>query len=103
MDRIRWGPFFWIPRVILKAYDPCHNNLKLAEMAAKRQQTGSYNKPLRTQAIQQIRRLLVVEGYTYDEIMQQLGLSKQLFYRYLLAVFHTIDNCLLKKYLLMKC
>jgi AraC-like DNA-binding protein len=45
------------------------------------------NKPKRTQAIQEIRRLLIVEGYTYDEVMQQLNLAPRTFYRYLSAVF----------------
>lgn len=56
-------------------------------MAVKKQERGSYNKPLRTQAMQEIRRLLVVEAYTYDEIMQQVGLSERTFYRYLSAIF----------------
>jgi AraC-like DNA-binding protein len=49
--------------------------------------SSPYNKPKRMQAMQEIRRLLVVEGYTYDEIMQQLNLAPRTFYRYLSAVF----------------
>jgi DNA-binding CsgD family transcriptional regulator len=62
----------------------------VAKMAVVKR--GLYNKPLRTQAMQEIRRLLVIEGYTYDEILQQLGLSKQTFYRYLSAIFSLTDT-----------
>jgi len=53
---------------------------------------GLYNKPLRTQAMQEIRRLLVIEGYAYDEIMQQLELSKRTFCRYLSTIFSMTDT-----------
>jgi AraC-like DNA-binding protein len=47
---------------------------------------GPYKLPERMRTIQEIRRLLI-EGYTYNDIMQQLHLSPRTFYRYLSAVF----------------
>lgn len=45
--------------------------------------------------MQKIRRLLVVEGYTCDEIMQLLGLSYRTFYRYNLSAVFSHDRQLL--------
>lgn len=53
-------------------------------MAAKR---GSYNKPLREEAKRQIRPLIVEEGLTYRETMQQLRLPERTFQRYISEIF----------------
>lgn len=47
---------------------------------------GPYKLPERMRTMQDIRSLLI-EGYTYNQIMQQLGLSERTFHRYLNAVF----------------
>jgi AraC-like DNA-binding protein len=54
-------------------------------LTAKRR--GFYDKPNRAQAIQEILRLLVDKGLTYDPIMQQLHIAPRTFYRYLSMVF----------------
>lgn len=52
-------------------------------MAVKR---GFYNKPLRRQAILEIRRK-IVEGESYEEIMRDLHLPERTFFSYLKHVF----------------
>jgi AraC-like DNA-binding protein len=49
-------------------------------------QRGPYKQPERMRTMQDIR-ILLIEDYTYDAIMQQLHLAPRTFYRYLSAVF----------------
>jgi hypothetical protein len=70
--------------------------VKLAKVAVNSRQRGGggrpggsgrfYNKPLRTQAMIEIRRR-VVEGQNHDQIMRDLHLSERTFFRYLNLVF----------------
>jgi DNA invertase Pin-like site-specific DNA recombinase len=53
------------------------------------------NKVRRLEAMLEIRRL-VVDGHSYDDIQQVLGLSKRTFYRYLNRVFEE-DKRVLEK------
>ena len=57
-------------------------------MAVKQQSRsrGPYKLPERINTMQDIRSLLI-EGYAYDDIMQQPNLAPRTFYRYLSAVF----------------
>jgi AraC-like DNA-binding protein len=48
---------------------------------------GPYLKPLREQAIRQIRKLIIDEGYTPAEVMQQLKIPPRSFQRYLHEAF----------------
>lgn len=56
---------------------------------------GLNNKVKRLQAMLEIRKL-VVDGHSYDDIQQVLGLSKRTFYRYLKRVFED-DKRVLEK------
>jgi AraC-like DNA-binding protein len=48
---------------------------------------GPYLKPLREQAMRQIRHLIIEEGYTPSEVMQQLKIPPRTFQRYLHDAF----------------
>jgi uncharacterized protein YerC len=67
------------------------------EIVAILAQTKPLNsKVRRLQAMLEIRRL-VVEGHSYDQIQQTLGLSKRTFYRYLNRVFEEDKRVLEEK------
>src|SRR5687768_3963397 len=54
---------------------------------------GPYKLPERMRTMQEIRNL-IIEGYPYNEIMEQLHVPHRTFYRYLSALFED-DRCLL--------
>ena len=48
---------------------------------------GPYHKSARTQCCQQIRKLLVEDGLSYDAVIKKLNIAERTFYRYLSYVF----------------
>ena len=58
-----------------------------AEEAKQSSSRGPYHKPSRTQRCREIRKLLVEEGLSYDEVIRKLNLPERTFYRYLSQVF----------------
>jgi AraC-like DNA-binding protein len=48
---------------------------------------GPYLKPLREQAMRQIRKFIIDEGYTPSEVMQRLKIPSRTFQRYLHQAF----------------
>lgn len=52
----------------------------------KAKKRGPYKLPERMQTMQEIYRL-IIEGYPYNKIMQQLQISERTFYRYLEVIF----------------
>jgi DNA invertase Pin-like site-specific DNA recombinase len=50
------------------------------------QKRGAYKLPERMRTMQDIRKL-IIEGYPYNEIMEQLHIPHRTFYRYLSALF----------------
>jgi hypothetical protein len=69
--------------------------LKLANLAQKLR--GPYNKPLREEAKRQIRKLAFEEGYTINEIKDQLNFPPRTFQRYVHEVFAEVRDILANK------
>jgi hypothetical protein len=69
--------------------------LKLANLAQKLR--GPYNKPLREEAKRQIRKLAFEEGYTINEIKDQLNFPPRTFQRYVSEAFAEYRDALAKK------
>jgi AraC-like DNA-binding protein len=62
-------------------------------LSSSSQKRGAYKLPERMRTMQDIRKL-IIEGYPYDAIMEQLHIPHRTFYRYLSALFED-DRCLL--------
>ena len=67
--------------------------LNLAQNATRR---GKYIKPFRNQAIEEIRRLIVQEGYTRLETMNMLKILPERFARTCMKPLHQKDKYLLQ-------
>ena len=68
--------------------------LNLAQNATPRR--GKYVKPFRNQAIEEIRRLIVQEGYTPLETMNMLKIPPERFARTCMKPLHQKDKYLLQ-------
>jgi hypothetical protein len=55
-------------------------------LSSSSQKRGAYKLPERMRTMQDIRKL-IIEGYPYDAIMEQLHIPHRTFYRYLSALF----------------
>lgn len=55
-------------------------------LSTSSQKRGAYGLPERMRTMQDIRKL-IIEGYPYDAIMEQLHIPHRTFYRYLSALF----------------
>jgi len=84
----------------------CYNNIenwhKMAHLpppptsspsSLSQRKRGPYKQPERMRTMQDIRKL-IIEGYPYNVIMEQLHVPHRTFYRYLSALFED-DRCLL--------
>jgi DNA invertase Pin-like site-specific DNA recombinase len=65
------------------------------------QKRGAYKLPERMRTMQDIRKL-IIEGYPYDAIMEQLHIPHRTFYRYLSALFEDDRRLLAENALVMK-
>jgi DNA invertase Pin-like site-specific DNA recombinase len=70
-------------------------------LSSSSQKRGAYKLPERMRTMQDIRKL-IIEGYPYDAIMEQLHIPHRTFYRYLSALFEDDRRLLAENALVMK-